>query len=233
MSFFDKNICVSLSGTTFNQCVEQLNDAAFFELRLDRIKFSKIEISEIIALGKEWIVSVRKDFFKENNFENLFKASLNGNIRFVDFDFSIIQLEETQRLLNLAKQAGIKILFSEHNFIETPDYKNICATVEKMISFGADAVKYVSLGNKQQDLKNIIKLFDYFENITAFCMGDKFRESRIVAMAYGLAFSYAYPDNGVPIASGQYSFSEMQSLALKWKQKEIKLILPYKENFNG
>jgi len=206
---YQRRICLSLSGKTFSECLQQLGDAPFAELRLDRIEMNEKEISDLIKSGDEWIIAVRKPFLEKNNYAELFDASLSGKIRFVDFDFEIIQDLRVRKLLNVARDAGFKIMYSWHDFEKTPDREFLMKKRNEISEAGPDAIKMVCMGNNMEDAGVILYAYRNFKNITAFCLGEECCETRITAIKWGLGISYAHPDGAESTAPGQFSYSDM------------------------
>ena len=204
-----QRICLSLSGRTFSECQQQLGYAPFAELRLDRIEMNKMEISDLIKSGKEWIIAVREPFLKKQNHAELFDAALIGNIRFVDFDFEIIHDPRVQKMLKSARDAGFKIMFSWHDFEKTPNREILIKKRNEIFEAGPDAIKMVCMGNDMDDSAIILYVYYNFKNITAFCLGEECCETRITAMKWGLGISYAHPDGAESTAPGQFSYSDM------------------------
>ncbi|KAF5037035.1 3-dehydroquinate dehydratase [anaerobic digester metagenome] len=206
---YRRRICLSLSGKTFKECQRQLGDAPFAELRLDRIEMNKKEIADLIESGYEWIIAVREPFLQKTDYADLFSAALIGNIRFVDFDFDIIQDPRVQKLLNIARKAGFKIMYSWHDFEKTPDREFLMKKRNEISEAGPDAIKMVCMGNNLEDAGVILYTYRNFKNITAFCLGEECCETRITAMKWGLGISYAHPDGAESTAPGQFSYSDM------------------------
>jgi len=206
---YRRRICLSLSGTSFDECRRQLGDAIFAELRLDRISMNATEIRQLIDLGYEWMIAVREPFLNQPDFYELFDAALSGNIRYVDFDFEIIHDPRVQTLLKTAREAGFKIMFSWHDFEKTPDREFLLQKRNEISEAGPDAIKMVCMGNTMNDAP--IMLFAYWgcKNITAFCLGEECCETRITAMKWGLGMTYAHPHGAESTAPGQFSYSDM------------------------
>jgi 3-dehydroquinate dehydratase type I len=206
-------VCLSLSGRTFFECKAQLDKTPFAELRLDRIEMTAQEISSLVAIANEWIITVKEPFFNNADFIELFKAALKTNIRFVDFDFEIIEKQQTQELLNISKKAGLKIMYSWHDFEKTPDADSLLKKLKEITDKNPDAIKMVCMGNNFNDAEKMLNLYKHYSNIVSFCMGEKCRETRIAALKRGLCFSYAHPDAEESVAPGQYSYTKMISIA--------------------
>lgn len=206
---YRRRICLSLSAKTFSECRQQLGDAPFAELRLDRIDMNKKEISELIESGYEWIIAVREPFLEKADGAELYDAALTGKIRFVDFDVELLQDPRAQKLLKTARDAGIQIMYSWHDFEKTPDREILLKKREDIFASGPDAIKMVCMGNRLEDAALMLYLYHGFKNITAFCLGEECRETRITAMKWGLGISYAHPDNAETTALGQFSYTDM------------------------
>lgn len=209
---YRRRICLSLSGKTFSECRQQLGDAPFAELRLDLIDMNKKEISELIESGYEWIIAVREPFLEKSDGAELFDAALTGNIRFVDFDVELLQDPRAQKLLKTARDAGIQIMYSWHDFEKTPDREFLLQKRNEISEAGPDAIKMVCMGNRLEDAALMLYLYHGCKNITAFCLGEECCETRITAMNWGLGITYAHPDGAESTADGQFSYSDMLAI---------------------
>jgi len=199
-----------------------LGNAVFAELRLDLIDLNPTEIKKLTGTGLAWIVAVREGFLRKPEYEKMFQAALHKTIRYVDFDIPLLCDERVMKLVQLAQNEGIKIMLSSHNFTETPSVDILKNTCREMLTAGADALKIVCKANKEEDVSSVRSLYSDFHDLTAFCLGEIGRETRIEAMNKGLRITYVHPDNGKSNASGQYSFSEMCTFAESgWKKGQF------------
>lgn len=207
------NICVPISGKSLNDCVLQLSNAKLAELRLDLVSLTTEEIVMLTGIGHSWIVTLRQPFLLQPDCEKLFSAALNNATLFVDVGFDILSNPIASNCIKKARNSKKKLMLSYHNFESTPSSEELMRICSEMQLAGADAIKIACMANTESDNDLVMKLYDHFENITAFCMGELGRKSRILSLMNGLKLTYASPDNGPATASGQYSFSEMCAFA--------------------
>ncbi|PKP01142.1 MAG: hypothetical protein CVU11_16110 [Bacteroidetes bacterium HGW-Bacteroidetes-6] len=207
------HICVSISGKSLNDCVLQLGNAKLAELRLDLVSLSPEEVSTLTSMGHRWIISIRQPFLMLPDCEKLFFAALNSTTRFVDVGFDLLSNPIALNCIEKARNSKTKLMLSYHNFESTPSFEELMRICSEMSLAGADALKIACLANTESDNDVVMKLYDHFENITAFCMGEHGRNSRIRSLMNGLNLTYASSDIGPATAPGQYSFSEMCALA--------------------
>ncbi|MPM78574.1 3-dehydroquinate dehydratase [bioreactor metagenome] len=213
MSDFLKNICVSISGPAFTDCLKQISGCQLAELRFDLVDLNETEIKDLVSTGIEWIITVRSEFLEQPDFEKKFNAALNNMVRFVDVDYTLMNDQRAMNLMKITKASSKSLLLSYHNTAETPVASELVQICNTMNSRGADAIKIVCLARSGKDVDTIRNLYAQFEKITAFCFGTIGRETRIEALFRGIRLSYVYSDSGKSTAPGQYSFTEMCTFA--------------------
>lgn len=216
------HICVSISGKSLKECLEQLGNARLAELRLDLVLLSPNKISVLTSMGQSWIVTIRQPFLKQPDAEKLFSAALNNATRYIDVGFDLLNNRIASNCIKKARNSHVKLMLSYHNFESTPSFEELMRVGSVMLMTGADAIKIACMANSESDNIAVMKLYDHFENITAFCMGEQGRNSRIHALKNGLKLTYVSPNNSQTTAPGQYSFSEMCVLAETAFEKEAK-----------
>jgi 3-dehydroquinate dehydratase-1 len=171
-------------------------------------------------MGQSWIVAIRQPFLMQPDCEKLFSAAVNNATRFVDVGFDLLSNPIALNCIEKARNSRIKLMLSYHNFESTPSFEELKHICSEMSLAGADALKIACMANSESDNVAVMKLYDHFENITAFCMGEHGRNSRIRALKNGLKLTYVSPNNGPATAPGQYSFSEMCAIAETAFEKE-------------
>lgn len=214
------HICVSISGKSLNECLEQLGNARLAELRLDLVLLTPDEIAILTGMGQNWIVAIRQPFLMLPDAEKLFSAALNNATRYIDVGFDLLNNQIASNCIEKARNSNANLMLSYHNFESTPSFEELMHIGSEMLMAGADAIKIACMANSESDNVAVIKLYDHFENITAFCMGEHGRNSRIRALKNGLKLTYVSPNNGPATAPGQYSFSEMCAIAETAFEKE-------------
>ena len=94
-----------------------------------------------------------------------------------------------------ARRRGTKIILSFHDFQRTPSRRDLQKLYARMARWGADVVKIVTFAQSWEDNLNVLGLIPYAtargQKITAFCMGEKGKMSRVMAPLLGAAWTYA------------------------------------------
>src|SRR3989338_6991562 len=120
-----------------------------------------------------------------------------------------------------------KIIVSYHNFKETPaNIKNICDNIKKL---NPGLIKIVTNAHSVTDN---FKIFDLIrkankekKKITAFCMGDYGKFSRILSIILGSQVTYASVSERKESASGQLTINEMvEHYRIKKINKNTKIV---------
>lgn len=121
-------------------------------------------------------------------------------------------LKNKMELYQYLKTRRANLLVSWHDFSKTPNKEFLKKMAKKMSKFSKN-VKIVTTAKTISDTLRILTLYKELPsstNIIAFAMGDYGRMSRILCAKLGSPFTYV--SLGKPIAPGQFSLNEMQSI---------------------
>jgi len=123
-----------------------------------------------------------------------------------------------KRVVKEARQKGVSVLISHHNFSITPSAKSLLGIARKMSATGGDLIKIVTFAKDVSDSMRILDfLIEAQEPVTvpviAFAMGEPGRISRVASLLLGSPFTYA--SVGKPTALGQLSVVEAKQLLRK------------------
>lgn len=214
-STFSEHVCLSLSGSKLLTCLSQRNPATLAEFRPDISLLTPKETEQLLDSNREWIVALRQDGLRHEQIMGVFEVAMKARLRFIDIDFSIFRNDMVQKLLQLLRKNSIPLMYSWHSFDHTPSQSELTDLIVRMKNAGADAIKIATYARQEGDVEIVRGLYDQHQNITAFCMGDPGRETRLEAAMRGLKLTYACPDHGSCTAPGQYRYSEMLELLEK------------------
>ena len=116
-----------------------------------------------------------------------------------------------RKIRQACQQFGTILIRSFHDFEGTPPDTTLLATLEKARRFGGEVVKIVTTATSQADVDRVMALYREVEpgTLTAFCMGDAGRESRLGALRQGAPFSYACLTLEEATAPGQWTADQM------------------------
>jgi 3-dehydroquinate dehydratase type I len=115
-----------------------------------------------------------------------------------------------------ARRRGTKIILSFHDFQRTPPRRDLQKLYDRMARWGADVVKIVTFAQSSEDNLNVLGLIPYAkergDKITAFCMGEKGKMSRVMAPLLGATWTYAPLSTDRVSAPGQITIREMRRI---------------------
>jgi len=223
-------ICYSLKEASYNYAgwmVSTRRDAAI-EIRLDSCLMDDDRLREIFSLKRKSILiatcHTTEDLTVEDATELLTIAILAG----ADYvDIPTYFPEKTRKwLMNLALNKGCKIIISYHNLVCTDPLESLEAIVKSALYEGADIVKIATTAKTEADGDLVNKLYDKFnpEQLVAFAMGEKGRDSRLVSFAKGAPFFYLSTARKRTTAPGQpqfFDFIKKEELLLEGTVKNI------------
>lgn len=128
-------------------------------------------------------------------------------------DWEIAHWDTAQPLLEKARDQGLPLVASAHDFEKTPSLTDLCTLADKAISQGADIVKFAFRLHSMQDMQVGTKLLERYQHPVAIMgMGPLGATSRLIYSQYGSVLTYGYLGN-TPTAPGQWS-AQLCKLAL-------------------
>ncbi|CAB49371.1 3-dehydroquinate dehydratase [Pyrococcus abyssi] len=204
-------IATVILADSIKEAIEKIKSSSsdLYELRADSLKdYSKLELLE--PYSEKLVVTIRsKDEggFKELSDEKrleLYSKFLEIKPRYVDVEFRSKIKDE---VMEIAKRVGSRVILSYHNFRETPPFGVLYNLLEDMESEGADIVKIVTHASSPKDNIRIIRLYEFADNLIAFCMGSKGKISRIFSSMYSPITYVALDKKAAP---GQLTLEELR-----------------------
>lgn len=147
----------------------------------------------------------------------LLRALISHKPDYIDLDVNIFASTLTE-LAEQATQNDVAIVFSYHNWEETPSLNIISDLCEFFIQmlprFTSNTnhiLKMVFMASNDRDESTIIEFCKMYSargfRLISFCMGERGKNSRIQSIVDGCTFTYAYI--GKPTAPGQLHVSEI------------------------
>lgn len=114
------------------------------------------------------------------------------------------------RVVELARAAGKKVIVSHHNFEETPSERDLSAIVDEAKRAGADIVKLATAAESFADVERLFRvlLSQRSKGLVAISLGDYGRVSRVVFPLFGSLLTYGFLHEAV--APGQLSVTELR-----------------------
>ena len=234
-------ICTSLQHKNLDALFEALETTEMAEIRLDRCPLSPDDIeglfgsSDVPLVATCRIAEVLADLQRADGIPDTEKGRREQQIRAYDITerrltkaveagAAYIDLEMeapapmSKRLRKAAQENGTIVIRSYHDFTGTPSREKLAETVSQCREFGAEVVKIVTTARSAADVQTVLSLYDDFDRLIAFCMGEAGRQSRLDCLAKGAPYTYAALTEDEATAPGQWSTASMKkALYGNWK----------------
>ena len=226
-------ICTSLQHKNLDALFEALETTEMAEIRLDRCPLSLEEIeglfgsSDVPLVATCRIADILADLQRADGIPDTEKGRREQQIRAYDITerrltkaveagAAYIDLEieapapMSKRLRKAALENGTIVIRSYHDFTGTPSREKLAETVSQCREFGAEVVKIVTTAQCEADVQTVLSLYDDFDRLIAFCMGEAGRQSRLDCLAKGAPYTYAALTEDEATAPGQWSTASMK-----------------------
>jgi len=219
-------VCASIMEPTiekFNEKAEMAKAADIIEVRADGLSEqtpSQVEelLQSIKRLGNVPVILTNRSKAEGGGFNGSEEARIEILLQclniadVVDVEFSAEE-ELRDNAIVKAKEKGIEVIVSHHDFERTPSEEEMMGTLEKMLSIGADMAKMAVTANSPDDvlrLLNVTRKASKKGKVITIAMGDEGRISRIVAPLMGSEITYA--SVGEAVAPGQLQLNELKTI---------------------
>jgi len=219
-------VCASIMEPTiekFMEKAEMAKAADIIEVRADGLSEqtpSQVEelLQSIKRLGNVPVILTNRSKAEGGGFNGSEEARIEILLQclniadVVDVEFSAEE-ELRDNAIVKAKEKGIEVIVSHHDFERTPSEEEMMGTLEKMLSIGADMAKMAVTANSPDDvlrLLNVTRKASKKGKVITIAMGDEGRISRIVAPLMGSEITYA--SVGEAVAPGQLQLNELKTI---------------------
>ena len=234
-------ICTSLQHKNLDALFEALETTEMAEIRLDRCPLSPDDIeglfgsSDVPLVATCRIAEVLADLQRADGIPDTEKGRREQQIRAYDITerrlakaveagAAYIDLEMeapapmSKRLRKAALENGTIVIRSYHDFTGTPSREKLAETISQCREFGAEVVKIVTTAQCEADVQTVLSLYEDFDRLIAFCMGEAGRQSRQDCLAKGAPYTYAAFTEDEATAPGQWTTASMEkALYGNWK----------------
>lgn len=133
----------------------------------------------------------------------------------VDIELSA-EREERDSVVKAARTCGKTIIISSHDFLKTPSFQEIKATLEETFLAGADIAKLAVMPRSMRDVLDLLRVtLDACEAGKAVCtiaMGEPGKHTRVIAPFYGSVLTYASVEDTVSAAPGQLPVDKLKKI---------------------
>ncbi len=199
---FRDDVCLSLGKVDFNTALSLIHEVPLVELRLDLLSFTDEEYKQLYSTGKNILATCRS--LDSEVVEFYISRAIWQGCRFIDIGHDIPNKVKT-RLLRLISSHSCRWIASYHNFVETPNSKELQRVYRKLYRMNPTYIKIATMCNSSDDMLSIFSLYQNTPKAIAFGMGERGKVSRLMAPVLGAPFTFASLD-GRETASGQLPY---------------------------
>ncbi len=179
------------------------------ELRLDALS-SQMQVDDILAYRCEKPTLLTFRHADEGGFRTIEEehrmVQMQSLLSMCDaIDWEIRHLATADTLLRKAKNAGVLLVASHHDFEKTPQLEELKQLTNYAREKGADIVKFAFRLNSARDMLVGVRLLEQTDgHVAVMGMGPLGPTSRLLYAQYGSALHYGYLGE-TPSAPGQWS----------------------------
>jgi 3-dehydroquinate dehydratase-1 len=204
-------ICVCLSETDFEKCLEMAKKFELSEVRLDLTGFSKSQIERIFSSGAKLIATCRPGVFSDEERKNRLITAVKSGAKYVDIEFET-DYAFKRDIISAAVGTKCDIIISYHNFDFTPPREQLKVIVNQGFDMGANVVKISCMVQKKEDNASLLSVYEPGRRIVSFGMGELGKISRISATFMGAEFTFASSTDEAATGPGQISYNKLRTI---------------------
>jgi 3-dehydroquinate dehydratase type I len=203
-------ICVSISDV--GQLSPALHKGAvFLELRLDLIRRTPADLYSRIPAGIKTLATCRPGPYSDPERSDLLTDCLKKGASYVDLELES-DASFTEPIQEEAERHGCDVVFSHHDYNETPAEDLLEEILEKCYLRGGSVAKIATMVREREDLIRLLSLYRIPGRKVILGMGDPGRVSRVAGPYLGSEFTFAAPENNNETAPGQLSLEALLSI---------------------
>lgn len=204
-------ICVALSETNLNKCIELVQQFELSEIRIDLCKFNAVQVKEIFSNGGKLIATCRPNPLTDNERKELLITAIQNGASYVDVEIES-DYAFKQAIITEARKNNCTVIISYHNYENTPSAKQLQIIAQQCFDMGADVAKMACLCNVPEDNASILSVYQPNKRIVSIGMGEMGKISRIAAIYMGAEFTFAAVSNQQVTAPGQISYDKLSNI---------------------
>src|SRR5208283_1145432 len=195
-------ICVSLSGLSFEECLDAIHHSEFAEIRIDLLDLTVDQFKDLFASNKKTIATCRTGKFTIQQQLQLLKMAIDAGTAYIDIDYQD-ESAFREELTTYAHDHRTSVIVSYHNFTLTPALDDLEIIIRQSKLWNADYVKIATTALSRTDCSIVMGLYARHDNIISFCMGELGKITRVAAPLLGSEFTYASWSEQHSTAPGQ------------------------------
>jgi len=204
-------ICVSLSETDFEKCLELTRKYDLSEIRLDLTGFNKAQVEKLFSSGARLIATYRPENISDNQRKDLLKTAINSGATYVDIEFDA-DYGFKHEIISSALNKKCDVIISYHNFNQTPSREQLKIIVSQSFDMGAHVAKLACMVQKPEDNASLLSVYEPGKRIVSVGMGELGKISRIAAPFLGAEFTFASSTDEFATAPGQISYTKLRTI---------------------
>lgn len=219
-------ICVSLAGADAAAICEQARQVAdladVLEIRLDSMTLPEPE--KCCSLLRRPLLFTNRPTWEGGQFAGSEEERIAPLVEAVRLRADYVDLElraalhSRHCLLEAMEESPTRLILSWHDFKETPSAAELTNLLHQMIASGAHVGKIVTTAQTANDVLRVLALQQEARAagfpLTAFCMGEAGRISRLATLYLGGYMSYACLNDAQATALGQIPAAKMRELRM-------------------
>ena len=200
-------ICVSISDPAQLAPVIKLG-AELIELRLDLLRILPEDLFPGIPKEVKTVVTCRPGEYNEEERIRLLISSMELGAEYVDLELES-SVSFSEPIMLVAKALGCDVIFSYHDFNSTPGRDGLKRILEQCFERGGAMGKIATKVHNQQDIMNLLSLYNLPGRKVVLGMGAAGRVTRVMGPYLGGEFTFASPGDGEETAPGQLSMEQL------------------------
>ena len=204
-------ICVSIGTPDIERCRQVLGNAEMAEIRLDRISAAETDISRLFSSHARLVATCRPGGMPDEQRQELLMRAIDSGAAYVDLELEAAA-EFRRPVIKQARSRGCRVIISHHDFVRTPDPRELQRLVDRCFRAGADIAKIACRVLTPRDRAALLGLLSGREPVVVAGLGPAGRIVRLVAPLLGSPFTYASVSDSEPTADGQISADETRRL---------------------
>lgn len=215
-------ICLPIIETTTERAVQAMVRAKalsdLVELRVDYMKDPGLELLFQRRERPCIVTNRRKEEGGRYRGDEKSRRVILREAVHLGFDFVDLELASGRSAIDelMENQIKTRLILSHHDFKKTPPLKELRGLCRRMVRYGADIIKIVTLARSWEDNLKVLSLIPYAlekkQKIVALCIGEKGKMSRVFAPLMGAAWTYASLDRERASAPGQLTARELKEI---------------------
>ncbi|MFI3287222.1 MAG: type I 3-dehydroquinate dehydratase [Rikenellaceae bacterium] len=203
-------ICVSVGDRDDLRAINS-SRADMVEIRADLCALSVEELKMTLSeLEKPCIVTYRSKDYLSSDVEEVVGAAIDCGVEYVDLGTDM-PASIFDRLYERAREKGVKVIVSFHNFEGTNSIEELKELFGWMQDDEASVVKLVCMAHNTEQAVRVMQLYKEarYGDLVVFAMGEAGKFTRPLSLDMGAPFVYASMSADCVTAPGQMTVEDM------------------------